>query len=120
MPNVTVIWASHFPPLKQADLARTLRLLDSGRLTDAARELKVPLILSGHIHHSREKKIDHALHVCVSGTATSLEPIGANSLHLMECELEEGVLCGWEKIDYVWDENERWWLIKPGKRVSPS
>lgn len=48
-----IIWLIHFPPFSLAELAaneRSLRLINSEAVMQAAHECGVPLILSGHLH----------------------------------------------------------------------
>jgi hypothetical protein len=68
IPNIGVIWITHFPPLLDGD--RTLRLLGARRLLDAARQNGVRHVVAGHLHRNQVNTYSDVEVIC-TGTASS-------------------------------------------------
>ena len=68
--NCSVVWCVHFPPAFPS-IASDMQLIDEHYLIDAAEELGIKIILSGHTHVYRSYLARSGLRVICCGTTTA-------------------------------------------------
>jgi 3',5'-cyclic AMP phosphodiesterase CpdA len=74
-PNVGIVWISHFPPL--LDIDHSLKLLETERLLNAARDNGIRYVIAGHLHRNQFNTYADINVIC-TGTASCT---GAGELH---------------------------------------
>jgi Icc-related predicted phosphoesterase len=88
--NCCVIWAVHFPP---SGLVRDHYRLDYwNELMKLARDIEIPLILSGHIHENKTFSECAPPHVWVSGSACQYKERHGHWINLIEIETRKSEL----------------------------
>lgn len=86
-PGALIIWCIHFAPF---DCQEDLRLRDHHKLTAAAQELGVRILLCGHTHSSHVLKSGN-LAILVAGSATCCtDP--RNYIHMIDIKIDRGKL----------------------------
>jgi 3',5'-cyclic AMP phosphodiesterase CpdA len=89
--HTVVIWAIHFPPSNDAQIAPCLRLLDHEKILDLAEQLNVRLILSGHIHEQMQlEPRTNGPSIWVAGTATArwFRSIPSHMVHIVQIAID--------------------------------
>jgi hypothetical protein len=103
-----VIWAIHFDPHTTDSL---LALLDSEKLVEKLDRLKVdhqitvPLILCGHTHESKVKKLSADTTVYACGTTSQAFSPQGNDLQLLSIDVDQARVTGVHCALYRYHQN---------------
>jgi len=108
--NVTVLWATHFPPcIGEAMSKQHLALIDDCDLLCAAADASIAAILAGHVHHTfdfnavRDGK--PSVKIFCSGPATGLSEHGKYAFSILDIETTQGRVNSIRSKPYAWDSN---------------
>ena len=96
-----VIWATHFPP-QFPNVGKHLKLISEDRLTKAANECGVSLIISGHTHEDNHYMVDSVPVVC-TGTACAWGKDENPSFSIIEISID-GTKLTYLVRPYSWDK----------------
>lgn len=98
--NCSVVWCIHFPP-KYPKLPLDMQLIDENFLLEAAENLGIKLILSGHTHKYSSYLATPATRVVCCGTTTARSTAGEHQY--LRLDLDTNNLLDPKVVRKVWD-----------------